>query len=152
MQLDRGLYGVLVVDDPAEPGGYDDEWVVVLDDWVDGTGRTPDEVLADLRASSAGGGMNGMGGMDHGSMPGMGHGSMGGMGGMTGWTGMQSRLLGGAGDVEYPHYLVNGRTADAPVDVDRQARATRTDPVRQRRFRHGVPGRARWAPHDPHPQ
>ncbi len=30
---------------------------------------------------------------------------------------MQSRLLGGAGDVDYPHYLVNGRTADAPVTL-----------------------------------
>jgi len=42
VQLDRGLYGVLIVDDPAEPGAYDQEWVVVLDDWLDGTGRTPD--------------------------------------------------------------------------------------------------------------
>ena len=41
VQLDRGLYGVLLVDDPDEPGGYDVEWTVVLDDWVDGTGRTP---------------------------------------------------------------------------------------------------------------
>jgi len=41
VQLDRGLYGVLIVDDPSEPGDYDAEWSVVLDDWVDGTGRTP---------------------------------------------------------------------------------------------------------------
>jgi FtsP/CotA-like multicopper oxidase with cupredoxin domain len=107
VQLDRGLYGVLVVDDPAEPGEYDDEWVVVLDDWVDGTGRTPDQVLEELRASGGGGHM---GGMDHGSMMGgMGHGPMAG--------GMQSRLLGGAGDVAYPHFLVNGRTADAPTTL-----------------------------------
>ena len=33
LQLDRGLYAPLIVDDPAEPGGYDAEWVVVLDDW-----------------------------------------------------------------------------------------------------------------------
>ena len=33
---DRGLYAPLVIDDPREPGGYDAEWVVVLDDWVDG--------------------------------------------------------------------------------------------------------------------
>jgi FtsP/CotA-like multicopper oxidase with cupredoxin domain len=42
VQLDRGLYGVLVVDDPVEPGRYDQEW-----------GRRhrphpPDQVLADL--------------------------------------------------------------------------------------------------------
>lgn len=104
VQLDRGLYGVLIVDDPAEPGGYDDEWSVVLDDWVDGTGRTPDQVLAAFQKTSASpddaGGS--MGGMDHGSM-------MGGMG-----EGMQSRMLGGAGDVDYPHYLINGRTPATP--------------------------------------
>ncbi len=113
VQLDRGLYGVLVVDDPDEPGDYDDEWIVVLDDWVDGTGRTPDDILTELRSGS---GSGGMGGMDDGSMSGMDHGSMGSMGGMMG-EGMQSRLLGGAGDVDYPHYLVNGRTADAPVTL-----------------------------------
>jgi len=48
-QLDRGLYAPLIVEDPAEPGAYDAEWVVVLDDWLDGTGTDPDEVLAGLR-------------------------------------------------------------------------------------------------------
>ncbi|NNM47839.1 multicopper oxidase family protein [Knoellia koreensis] len=105
VQLDRGLYGVFVVDDPAEPGDYDAEWVVVLDDWVDGTGRTPDDVLAALR-QGGGAGMD-MGGM---GMDGMDHGSMGSMG-----EGMQSALLGGAGDVVYPHYLVNGRVPTAPT-------------------------------------
>lgn len=108
VQLDRGLHGVLVVDDPGEPGAYDEEWVVVLDDWVDGTGRTPDDVLADLQAGqgSSGdmGGMDGMAGME-------------GMGGMHGAGGMQSALLGGAGDVDYPDYLVNGRTAGSPVTL-----------------------------------
>jgi FtsP/CotA-like multicopper oxidase with cupredoxin domain len=100
VQLDRGLHGVLVVDDPAEPGDYNAEWVVVLDDWVDGTGQTPDDVLAQLRR----GGGSGMGGMDHGSMGGMGE-------------GMQSPLLGGSGDVVYPHYLINGRVPAAPVSL-----------------------------------
>ena len=107
IQLDRGLYGVLLVDDPHEPGDYDAEWVVVLDDWVDGTGQTPDDVLNGLR--QGGGGMGGMSGMDHGSMGGMG---MGGMG-----EGSQSPLLGGAGDVVYPHYLVNGRVPTAPLTL-----------------------------------
>ncbi len=111
VQLDRALYGVLVVDDPHEAGRYDQEWIVVLDDWVDGTGRTPDDVLASLQ--SMGGhddmaGMNGMAGMEHGGMSGM---SMGGMESMT------SPLLGGAGDVVYPHYLINGRAPDAPVTL-----------------------------------
>ncbi|WP_328527164.1 multicopper oxidase family protein [Nocardioides sp. NBC_00368] len=91
VQLDRGLYGVLIVDDPDEPGDYDQEWVVVLDDWIDGTGRTPDDVLDRLAAS-------------------MGH------GGMMGQT-MHSPLLGSAGDVDYPLYLVNGRTPRAPVTL-----------------------------------
>lgn len=104
VQLDRGLYGALVVDDPAEPGAYDAEWIVVLDDWVDGTGQTPDDVLAALRKGGAG-----AGGMDHGSIGGM---PMGGMGGD-----MQSPLLGGAGDVAYPHYLINGRVPASPVTL-----------------------------------
>ena len=49
-----------------------------------------------------------MGGMDHGSM---------GMGGMGMGGGMSSSLLGGAGDVVYPHYLVNGRVPAAPVTL-----------------------------------
>ena len=101
MQLDRGLYGVLIIDDPAEPGDYDTEWIVVLDDWVDGTGRTPDQVLADLMVDQGRSGGHGMG---DGPMDGMG----------MGMGGMQSRLLGGAGDVDYPHYLINGNTAAAP--------------------------------------
>jgi FtsP/CotA-like multicopper oxidase with cupredoxin domain len=107
VQLDRGLYGVLVVADPREPGDYDAEWVVVLDDWVDGTGQTPEDVLTALRQGA--GGMGGMDGMDHGSMGGMGMGAMG--------EGSQSPLLGGAGDVVYPHYLINGRVPGAPVTL-----------------------------------
>jgi len=91
VQLDRGLYAPLIVDDPHEPLHYDGEWIVILDDWLDGTGTTPDEQLATLR--------QGMGAM---------------MGG-HGMTGMSSALLGGdAGDVTYPHYLINGRLPSDP--------------------------------------
>jgi FtsP/CotA-like multicopper oxidase with cupredoxin domain len=96
VQLDRALYGVLVVDDPDDPGRYDVEWTVVLDDWVDGTGRTPEQVLASLR-SMGGTGMRGAG-----------------MGGMEMNT---SPLLGDAGDISYPYYLVNGRAPAAPVTL-----------------------------------
>ena len=48
-QLDRGLYGPLIIEDPSEKVDYDDELVVVLDDWIDGTGTNPDRVLANLR-------------------------------------------------------------------------------------------------------
>lgn len=96
-QLDRGLYAPLIVEDPSEPLQYDDEWTVILDDWLDGIdGRSPDAVLAELRK-----GMD-MSGMDMGA----GHGMMG----------ASSYLLGGdAGDVTYPHFLINGRLATAPT-------------------------------------
>lgn len=124
VQLDRGLYAPLIVEDPNEPLRYDAEWIVVLDDWLDGVTGAPDEVLAELR--------RGMGGMSHGG----GHGGGGNGGGMdmpgmdmgggtskpsTGMgghmmMGATSDLLGGdAGDVRYPHFLVNGRTAAAPT-------------------------------------
>jgi len=101
VQLDRGLYAPLIVEDPREPLAYDEEWVVVLDDWLDGVTGTPDEVFAELR--------QGMGGME------MGHG-MGGMGGKFTLMNARSPLLGGdAGDVRYPHHLVNGRVPADPA-------------------------------------
>ena len=91
-QQDRGLYGMLIVDDPAEPGAYDQEWLVVIDDWIDGVrGYTPDKVLALLKRGMGGGSMGSMGSM----------GSSGGSGVLL--SGATSRLLGGdAGDVKYP--------------------------------------------------
>ncbi|WP_275678180.1 multicopper oxidase family protein [Streptomyces sp. MUM 203J] len=130
-QLDRGLYAPLVVEDPKEPLAYDREWVVLLDDWLDGVdGSTPDAVLAELSG--------GMGGMDHGGGAGggghEGHGAAapgpaGSRGPSRMMTGASSDLLGGdAGDVAYPHYLVNGRTAEAPSEF----RARPGDRVRLR--------------------
>ncbi|MBQ0895202.1 multicopper oxidase family protein [Micromonospora sp. U56] len=116
VQLDRALYGVLVVEDPRESGRYDAEWIVVLDDWIDGTGRTPDDVLSSLQAMGGHGDMGGMSGMNHGDM---GSTPMPGMSGMAmdGMETMTSPLLGGAGDVTYPHYLINGRVPGAPVTL-----------------------------------
>lgn len=110
-QLDRGLYGALIVEDPHEPLKYDDEWVVILDDWLDGVTATPDDVLKQLS--------HGMGGMMGGMMGGAS--GMGGtgsemymrMGNML--MGTSSDLLGGdSGDVYYPYFLVNGKPADDP--------------------------------------
>jgi FtsP/CotA-like multicopper oxidase with cupredoxin domain len=140
VQLDRGLYGPLIVEDPAEAAAYDHDWTVVLDDWIDGTGYTPDQVLDALR--------HGMGGMGMAAAPSPMTSSMSGMpmpGGspsmsmstpsaspspaMSNMNGMSSRptgpnpvmsgarsaLLGGdAGDVRYPGYLINGRVRTAP--------------------------------------
>lgn len=35
-QIDRGLYGPLIVEDPDEPLGYDREYTLMFDDWSDG--------------------------------------------------------------------------------------------------------------------
>ncbi|MFD9716802.1 multicopper oxidase family protein [Streptomyces sp. NPDC059076] len=116
VQQDRGLYAPLIVEDPKEPLAYDKEWVIVLDDWVDGVdGSTPDAVLAELSKGMGGGGHEGHGGMapmslDTEETPGPGKGPSRMM------MGAKSDLLGGdAGDVAYPHYLINGRTPEAPT-------------------------------------
>jgi multicopper oxidase len=136
VQLDRGLYGPLIVEDPAEPVTWDHDWTVMLDDWIDGTGYTPDQVLAALR--------QGMGGMSMAAASPSPVSSMNGMpmpaasssmnmsspaatpsssmssGPPTGpdpvMSGSaRSALLGGdAGDVRYPWYLINGRVRTAP--------------------------------------
>ncbi|WP_433136227.1 multicopper oxidase family protein [Actinomadura nitritigenes] len=86
MQLDRAVYGPLIIDDPNEPLSYDAEFVVVLDDWIDGTGTTPDAVLAKLHA------------------------------GTLNTPPMYSNALGGlAGNVSYPYHLINGKTPASPV-------------------------------------
>lgn len=111
VQQDRGLYAPLIVEDPKEPLAYDKEWVVVLDDWVDGVeGSTPDAVLRELS-----GGMGGGGGMDHGAHTMSGEEDPDGGGPSRMMMGARSELLGGdAGDVAYPHYLVNGRVPEDP--------------------------------------
>lgn len=133
-QLDRGLYAPLIVEDPSDGADYDEELVVVIDDWLDGTGRNPDTVLAGLRRNGMGsmGGMSGSGA----SMPSM---STGGM------QMPQSRLLGGdAGDVTYPYFLANGRIAAAPQVVTskpgRRFRLRLINAGGDTAFRVGIPG------------
>ncbi len=123
LDTDYGLYVPVIIDDPAEPGRYDAEWIVMLDDWTSGVGSSPEEIFNGLRSMGMGqGGMPGMGGM--GQMPGTGGmgdmGHMGGMGSMPMTPGVggaaASTLLGGdGGDVTYPYYLVNGRIPAAPT-------------------------------------
>ncbi|MEV5434428.1 multicopper oxidase family protein [Streptomyces sp. NPDC052682] len=135
VQLDRGLYAPLIVEDPREPLSYDDEWVVVLDDWLDGVTGTPDEVLAELRqgmgdmgghgtsssGSSSGHDMSGhdMGDMDMDGMsasPSASSGDGEGMSMRFMLMDATSDLLGGdAGDVKYPYHLINGKV---PADPD----------------------------------
>jgi len=113
VQLDTGLHAPLIVEDAHESGRYDEEVVLVLDDWTDGWAESPSAVLAKARRDGRGG----MAGMDVG-------GGMGGMGGVT----AQQPLGSDTGDVTYPAHLINGRLPSAPVTV-------RTRPGRRIRFR-----------------
>ncbi|WP_030343972.1 multicopper oxidase family protein [Streptomyces sp. NRRL S-1022] len=122
MQPDRALYAPLVVDDPKEPLSYDKEWVVVVDDWLDGVeGSTPENVLEQLKPGGA---------MDMGTMAmGPGHGSASpgrqtsahpsphrkSAGPVRVLHDSYSRMLHGeGGSVAYPHYLINGRLPGNP--------------------------------------
>ncbi|MFF8882312.1 multicopper oxidase family protein [Streptomyces flaveolus] len=122
MQADRALYAPLVIDDPREPLSYDKEWIVVLDDWLDGVeGSTPEEVLKQLRPA---------GSMDGGHMA-MGPGRGGASPGRTATASApstrrstgpsrvlhksHSRMLHGeGGSVAHPYHLVNGRLPGHP--------------------------------------
>ena len=55
LQADRGLFGALVVEDPNDRTGADEDVVIVIDDWLDGLGTTPDAVLRALSPDVQGG-------------------------------------------------------------------------------------------------
>lgn len=100
-QLDRGLYAPFIVEDPSEAGDYDQDITVILDDWTDGVGKSPEQAFSDLRSASGG-------------MPGMQHG--GGMERMKPKKeDIEGPLRGDPGDVEYPFYLLNGRPKGDPA-------------------------------------
>jgi FtsP/CotA-like multicopper oxidase with cupredoxin domain len=94
-QLDRGLYGPLIIEDPGEKADYDDELVLVLDDWIDGTGTNPDQVFENLRKT----GMKPMAPGGPGVTP-------------------TSPLGADGGDVDYPYFVINGRVPTDPQVVD----------------------------------
>lgn len=94
-QLDRGMYGPLIIEDPDDGADYDDELTVVLDDWIDGTGTDPDLVATQLKR-------NGMKPMAPGS----------------GAVSATSPLGGDGGDVTYPYFLINGRITRDPQTLD----------------------------------
>ncbi|MEV5837657.1 multicopper oxidase family protein [Nocardia sp. NPDC052112] len=114
VQLDRGLYAPLIIEDPADGNDYDVEAVIVLDDWLDGVdGRDPDKQLQQLRDA----GMSGMsmGGMNQSGMNGgM---NMGGSSTMSMPTDPNAPLGTDTGDVKYPYYLINGRLGTDPVTL-----------------------------------
>ena len=97
-QLDRGLYGPLIIEDPNEKVDYDDELVLVLDDWIDGTGTNADQVFENLKKT----GMKPMAPGGPGVTP-------------------TSPLGEDGGDVTYPYFVVNGRVPADPQVVDYRA-------------------------------
>ena len=116
-QLDRGLYGPLIIEDPNEKVDYDDELVVVLDDWIDGTGTNPDQVLENLRKT----GMKPMAPGGPGVTP-------------------TSPLGEDGGDVTYPYFVINGRVPADPQVVDYRCGPTDSATCHQCRIGHRVPG------------
>ena len=94
LQLDRGLYGPLIIEPTRETTNYDAEFVLVLDDWLDGLPGTPEDALKMLIANGDQmGGMNGngMGGMGNAEIP---------------------------PDIVYPLYVINGKPGDIPFEMN----------------------------------
>ncbi|MFQ4149530.1 multicopper oxidase family protein [Arthrobacter sp. LAPM80] len=133
MQRERALYGALIIEDPQEILKYDKDWVIVLEDWLDGVTGTPDEVLKEVSQ-----GMGSMGGMSHGGGGGgmvMGHMLMG----------ATSDFLGGdAGDIAYPLHLFNGRDPGNPetftANPGERVRLRIINAAGDTAYRVGVPG------------
>ena len=135
VQLDRGLYGPLIVEPRDETLRYDHEATLMLDDWLDGVAGTPEQQFRRLQKSGMS--MGGHGGTHMGAMSMNGMGSSGPSGKRRSGSGRFVTLSGArprasdlpglgnamvagdmdAGDVRYPHYVVNGRTAEAPFVV-----------------------------------
>src|SRR6266700_3949454 len=95
LQSDRGLYGPLIIEPTRETLSYDREFVLVLDDWLDGLPGTPEDAMKQLMANGTMmGGMNGMGN---------GSGTM--------------RPSQETTDIVYPLYLINGKPGAAPLEL-----------------------------------
>jgi FtsP/CotA-like multicopper oxidase with cupredoxin domain len=103
LELDRGLYAPLIVEDPNDPVASDVDVTLMLDDWLDGYGRTQEEVLAELQNSGGHAGHMG---------------NMGSSGGMGGSGGMGSMMGGLTGDVTYPLHVINGRAPSERETID----------------------------------
>jgi FtsP/CotA-like multicopper oxidase with cupredoxin domain len=132
LEDDAGLYLPFIVDDPTETSSYDAEWIVILDDWTDGVGESPQQLYDELSSpnkasatppptttppttsttttttTTSGETTTTSTTSTTTAMPGM--------SGMPEIGGGKSDLLGGdAGDIAYPYYLINGRIPAAPT-------------------------------------
>jgi FtsP/CotA-like multicopper oxidase with cupredoxin domain len=118
-QLDRGLYGPLIVEPNREELGYDREFTLMLDDWRDGmVGASPAP-----SGPPPTGGPRRPGGSGSGGLGGLGSG-VGGSGGHGGHGGApvepEEETAAGVvsfGGRRYPILLVNGRPPDDPFGI-----------------------------------
>ena len=144
LEEDMGLYLPVIVDDPTGPGNYDAEWIVVMDDWTDGVGKSPQQLYDALTSPNKP------------TMPNMpppasttptstpsttstttpttttskanetsgtsattsSTTSTGAAAGAPGEVGTSDLLGGDAGDVAYPYYLINGRIPAAATTLN----------------------------------
>ncbi len=134
---DMGLYLPVIIDDPTE-GDYDVEWVVVLDDWTDGVGKSPQQLYEELTNPNKPS-MSNMPAVPEttSSSPTTSTTSTTSTTETTSTTPTTSTspttsaaamptakvgnsdLLGGdAGDIPYPYYLINGRIPAAPTSFN----------------------------------
>jgi multicopper oxidase len=151
LEEDMGLYLPVIVDDPTEPGNYDAEWIVAMDDWTDGVGKSPQQLYDALtspnkrtmqnmppaasttptttpttttttpttttttttKATTSTGttGTTGTSGTS-------GTTSTSAAAAAPGEVGTSDLLGGGAGDIAYPYYLINGRVPAAATTFD----------------------------------
>ncbi|OBK24440.1 oxidase [Mycobacterium asiaticum] len=139
---DKGLYLPFIVDDPTERGHYDAEWIVVLDDWTDGVGKSPQQLYDALTnpnkppmqappsttapppsSSPTSTSRPSPNGSTTTTTTTTGPSPMPGMPGMSGGAVGTSDLLGGdAGDIAYPYYLINGRIPEAATTFNAKPR------------------------------
>lgn len=114
LQADRGLFGALIVEDPGDTTGADADAVLVLDDWVDGLGTTPDAVMAALNPDLHGGHAG------HGAAAPLqvGAGDAAVAASLTAAGHGESPLFGGMTQhIAYPLHLINGRPPNDPAVI-----------------------------------
>ncbi|MFJ6375395.1 multicopper oxidase family protein [Pseudarthrobacter oxydans] len=137
MQRERALYGALIIEDPDEPLKYAKDWVIILDDWMDGVTGTPDDVLAELSQGMY------TTGIDRSASPTRPRPAPSAMKHML--MGSPSDFLGGdAGDVGYPYHLFNSRVPDQaqvlPAAAGQVIRLRIINAAGDTAYRVGVPG------------
>ncbi len=159
---DTGLYLPVIVDDPTE-GNYDAEWIVVLDDWTDGVGKSSPTALQRTDAARTSPRCRTcptrrLDDLDNVDDPTTSTTSTTSTtyhstsqttsvrarqrrqldASAQGSVGKSDLLGGDAGDIAYPYYLINGRIPERPHNFQREAGPANPDPFHQHRLRHHI--------------